>query len=284
MELGSEVEWLSPGTMVTVNPIISCGECSPCRRGRPNLCEKLAYTGIIGDGGHAQYAAVKAANCIALPPELFHESVVFGEPCGCAYHAVRQAEIRPGSCVLVLGGGPIGQLVVQYAKLAGAGIVYLSEIESNRAQVAERIGVVDEVFNPLDVDLMEEILERTDGLGVDYAIECCGSNKTGMLEDTASQAVELTRSEGTTVVLGTFSEPSTFHFNNLVLMERHVVGSWVWHSHDEYREAMKAVVAGKVKVLPLISKRVRIESAVSDGIKTLSTDKNSAMKIVIDFT
>jgi threonine dehydrogenase-like Zn-dependent dehydrogenase len=211
-------------------------------------------------------------------------SVIFSEPAGCAFHAVKQAGIGHGSCVLVLGGGPVGQLVAQYARLAGASTVHLSEIERSRAEVAQQMGAVDEMLNPLDVDLMEEILQRTDGLSVDFAIECCGSNKTGILEDTASQAVELTRSEGTTVVLGTFSKPSEFHFNNLVLMECRVIGSWVWHSHEEYREAMKAVVSGQIQVSPLISKKVRIESAVSEGIKALSIDKSSAMKIVIDFT
>lgn len=102
--------------------------------------------------------------------------------------------------------------MAQYAKLAGAERVYLSEIEANRIEMAQQIGAVDEVFNPLDIDLMEVILERTEGLGVHCAIECCGSNKSGMLDDTASQAVELTRSEGAAVVLGTFSEPSEFHF------------------------------------------------------------------------
>lgn len=284
VDRGRKVEDPPVGATVTVNPILSCGNCYSCRRDRPSLCEKLAYYGAIGDGGHAQYAAVKAANCVVIPDGVFGESVAFGEPSGCAYHAVRQAGVKRGDDVFVVGGGPIGQLVVQYAKQAGARQVFLSEIETNRIQAAWTIGAVDEVFNPLDVDLHEEILSRTNGLGVDVAIECCGGSRTGMLENTGSQAVELTRSEGTAVIVGTFADPAEFHFNNLVFMERRVLGSWAWHSHEEYRQAIELLVAGKINVMPLISRRLPLDEALNDGIKSLCMDKNRDLKILIDQT
>lgn len=284
VERGSTVKGIALDTLVTVNPILSCGKCNSCRRGRLNLCEQLAYYGLIGNGGHAEYAMVKAANCVPIPSNAPPEYVAFGEPAGVAYHAVNQANIKAGSSVAVLGGGPIGQLVAQYAKQAGAKKVFMTEIALKRINLAKRIGAVDEVFNPLDLNVMDEISARTDDQGVDYAIECCGGSKTGMLDDTAAQAVELTRSEGTTVIVGSFSEPTEFHFNNIVLMERKVVGSWVWHTHEEYSTAMQMIVEGKIQVLPIISGKVRLENAVKDGIQALHLNKDEQLKILVDFT
>lgn len=283
-KLGANVRGLKVGTLVTVNPLLACGKCNCCSRNRPNLCENIAYYGLIGNGGHAQYAVVKAANCVPMPDDVPLEYVAFGEPAGVAYHAINQANMKPGFSVAVLGAGPIGQLVVQYARLAGADKVYLTEIEPYRIKIAEEIGAIDEAFNPLEVDVMEEIMKRTGGRGVNCSIECSGGERTGLLEDTASQAVELTSPEGTAVMVGTHTQPTEFHFNNVVLMERKIIGSWSFHSHEEYTEAMNMIIEGKVKVLPLISEKIRIDDAVIDGIKALHLNKGKHLKILIDFT
>ena len=285
VQRGAEVSELALNSLVTVNPTLACGKCSACRRKRPNLCEQLAYYGAIGNGGHAEYAVVKAANCVPVPSTAPAEYVAFGEPAAVAYHAVAtQAKVKPGSSVVVIGGGPIGQLVSQFARKAGAKKIFLTEIASSRIHLARSIGAVDEVFNPLDVDISKEIMARTDRQGVDYAIECCGGVRTGMLEDTAVQAVELTRFEGTTVIVGTFAEPAEFHFNNIVLAERRVVGSWVWHSHAEYARATQMIVEENIQVMPLISKKVRIENALVEGIQDLHLHKDDHLKILLDFT
>ena len=282
VELGSEVSDLKEGQIVTVNPILTCGKCVNCLSNLPNLCDKLAYYGLIGDGGHAEYAAVKAANCVTVPDDVPAEYVAWGEPAGVAFHAISRAAIKPESSVVVLGGGPIGQLAAQYSRCAGAEKVFLTEVAPKRAEWAMEIGAVDEVFNPVETDIIEEILSRTDGRGTDYAIECSGGSKAGLLEDTAAQAVELTRPEGTTVIVGTFAQPTEFHFNNIVLLERKVMGSWVWRSADEYRDAMAKIIEGKVKVLPLISDRIQLDNGVQDGIQALHLNRDEHMKILID--
>lgn len=282
--LGSDVEGLQLDTIVAVNPILSCGKCPSCRRGRENLCEQLAYYGLIGNGGHAEYAVIRAANCLPVPVGMPAEYAAFAEPAGTAYHAVNQARLQPGSSVCVLGGGSIGQLVAQYAREAGAAKVYMSEIISSRIDLAREIGAVDEVFNPLEQDVVEAILAETEGQGVDCAIECCGGSKTGMLEDTAFEAVGMTRAEGVTVIVGTFAEPTEFHFNNIVLMERQIIGSWVWHTTEEYNEALQLIGSGKVQIEPLISAKININDALAEGIQLSSLEKDNYLKILIDLT
>jgi (R,R)-butanediol dehydrogenase/meso-butanediol dehydrogenase/diacetyl reductase len=282
--LGSDVTAPAVGTLVAVNPLLSCGVCKPCLRNRPNLCDKLANYGLIGDGGHAEMAAVKAASCVPLPPGTPPEYGAFGEPAAVAFHAVNQARIKPGASVAVLGAGPIGQLVAQYARLAGAEKLLMTEIATDRIAVAKKIGTVDRIFNPLDVDVMEAILSETDGQGVDCAIECCGGAKTGMLEDTAAQAIEMTRSEGVTVIVGGFAAPPEFNFNSIVMMERIVVGSWIWHAPDEYAAAVKMLVEDKIQTLPLVTRRVPIDKAIEDGILALRYQKDKHVKILVDLT
>lgn len=282
--LGEGVSDLSVGTVVAVNPIISCGICPSCLRGKSNLCEQLAYYGLIGNGGHAEFAVVKSVNCVPLPENTPAEYSAFAEPAGTAYHAVNQARIQKGDSVVVLGGGAIGQLVAQYAKVAGAGKVFMTEILPSRIKIAQDIGAVDEIINPLESNVTDEILERTRGEGVDCSIECCGGSKTGMLQDTAHEAVSITKAEGVTVIAGTFAEPTEFHFNNIVLMERKVIGSWVWQSPEEYAEAIRLIIDGSIQIAPLISAKISIDRALTDGILLLQIEKDNYIKILIDFT
>ena len=138
VEKGSSVTWPDVGQCVTVNPILACGQCVNCGRNRPNLCDNLAYYGLIGDGGHAEYAVVKAAACVPLMDGAQDEYVAFGEPAGIAAHAVNQARLEPGSTAAVIGGGPIGQLTAQYARSAGAEKIYLTEIAPFRIESAKK--------------------------------------------------------------------------------------------------------------------------------------------------
>lgn len=284
VKLGSAVTGLEVGTVVAINPILACGMCPSCLRGKNNLCDQLAYYGLIGDGGHAEYAVVKAANCVAVPPEVPAEYAAFAEPAGTAYHAVNQAKIKPGDSVAVLGGGTIGQLTAQYAREAGAAKIFMTEILSSRIGIAETIGAVDTIINPLEQDVLETVYSLTDEQGVDCAVECCGGGKTGLLEDTAHQAVSMTRPEGRTIIVGTFAEPTEFHFNTVVLMERHIIGSWVWQTGKEYQEAIELISNGKISVKPLISAKLTIDKALEEGIQILNVEKDEYLKILIDFT
>ncbi|MET0748341.1 MAG: alcohol dehydrogenase catalytic domain-containing protein, partial [Rhizobium sp.] len=123
--IGSDAEGFQPGMRVTCDPNMSCGLCSQCRRGRVNLCERLQAIGIHRDGGFADYAILPASQAFALPLSLDPLHGAFCEPLACCLHGVDMAEIKTGASVVVLGGGVIGLLVVQLARLAGATRVVL---------------------------------------------------------------------------------------------------------------------------------------------------------------
>ena len=109
-----------------------------------------------------------------LPDEVSYEQGALVEPAAVAEWGVAQAGVRPGDRVLVTGAGPIGALAVLAARAAGAGEVYLSEPNARRAARADQLGATA-IFDPRATDVAAEVSERTEGLGVDVAVECSGT-------------------------------------------------------------------------------------------------------------
>src|SRR5665648_416676 len=128
------------GTLVTVEPLISCGECKACRNGHPHVCRRLGLYGIDAPGAMAQY--------VALPPEVLHEvpdgvdprTATLAEPLAVAVHAVALSGMEPGDTVAVYGAGPIGVLTAMVARHEGAGTVVITEPSPWRRKVAEELG------------------------------------------------------------------------------------------------------------------------------------------------
>jgi len=137
---GLGVSRLLPGTRITADPNIACGHCAACRAGQVNLCSSLQALGVTRDGGFAEYAIVPETQAIALPADLDPLLGAFSEPLACCLHGIERAAIKPGQTVAVLGGGVIGLLMVQLARLAGASAVVLVTRQAERRALAERLG------------------------------------------------------------------------------------------------------------------------------------------------
>lgn len=147
-ELGVEVVALGPGTQASslragdrcaVEPYLRCGRCGACQAGRYNCCETLACLGVHTDGGMRQW--------ITLPCELLHasqsltlEQLALVETLGIGAHAVTRGAVTAADRVLVVGAGPIGLAVVQFANLAGAE-VHVLEPNAQRRAFVEQFGV-----------------------------------------------------------------------------------------------------------------------------------------------
>jgi L-iditol 2-dehydrogenase len=138
--MGGAVDGFRLGDRVTGDPNISCGRCAHCQNGRVNLCERLRAIGIHRDGGFAEYVIVPQKQAFLLPAEIDPLHGSFCEPLACCLHGIDTAAIQAGSSVVVLGGGVIGLLVVQLAKLAGATTVILSTRQASKRALAESLG------------------------------------------------------------------------------------------------------------------------------------------------
>ncbi|TXI01489.1 MAG: iditol 2-dehydrogenase [Rhizobium sp.] len=193
-EVGEGVSSFIGGELVTVDPNIACGTCHSCRRGRPNLCAELEAIGVTRDGGFADYVAVPCGQAYALPADLDPVHGAFCEPLACCIHAIDKAKIRPGDSVAILGGGVIGLLMVQLARLAGAARIILVTRQLSRREAALRLGAT-QALDPTATDAVAVTRDVTDG-GADVVIECAG------VPETLRTGVQMVRRGGVFVLFG----------------------------------------------------------------------------------
>jgi (R,R)-butanediol dehydrogenase/meso-butanediol dehydrogenase/diacetyl reductase len=133
---------LPSGTAVFINPLLSCGTCPSCERGRYQTCDHLRLIGIDIDGGAAEAVAVPEDQVLALPATLDLHRAALVEPMSVAVRAMRRSGMRVGDRVHVLGAGPMGLLVATCARLEGASEVTISEVSPGRARAAQAMGLV----------------------------------------------------------------------------------------------------------------------------------------------
>ena len=145
------------GDRCAVEPYLSCGACHACRIGKPNCCERIQVLGVHTDGGMRELFAVPLDR-LHRSESLTFDQLVLVEPFGIGAHAVRRSELKPGEEVLVVGAGPIGLAITQFARAAG-GRVRVLEINPARRSFAERLGV--EILAEPDERLAEVVFDAT---------------------------------------------------------------------------------------------------------------------------
>jgi L-iditol 2-dehydrogenase len=192
--LGHELSGVTAeGLRVAVDPTVSCGSCEPCREGHPNLCAVVRFAGHDVDGGLREWMAWPERGLVPLPVEVSDEAGALLEPLGVALHAVDLAHVRVGAAAGVFGCGPIGWLLIQALRLAGAARIVATDLPSRpqRLDAARALGA--DVF-PADGREGTAIWKATGGRGLDVAIEAAG-------DDAAVDAAVETVRPGARVVL-----------------------------------------------------------------------------------
>ncbi len=160
VEVGPEVTMLSVGDMVTVEEMIWCGRCTPCRNGYPNHCTNLEEIGFTIPGAFANFIAVDEKFCWKIDAiaerfgseEMAYTIGALTEPSCVAYNAMftRAGGFKPGHYVNVVGAGPIGLAAIGLAKAAGAGMIVAFEVSPKRMELAKAVGA-DFVYDPRKV-------------------------------------------------------------------------------------------------------------------------------------
>ncbi len=254
--VGSAVKGFALGDRITGDPNISCGRCPQCMNGRVNLCRNLRAIGIQRDGGFADYVIVPQKQAFTIPLSLDPVHGAFCEPLACCLHGIDMAEIRAGSSVVVLGGGVIGLLTVQLARLAGATTVILSTRQAAKRRLAEEIGATASV-DPAAADIIDAIA-GPNGLvpgGVDVVIECAG------VAETVQQTTRLSKAGGTVVILGVMPQGAKVELEpfDILFRELRVLGSFI--NPFVHRRAADLVAAGVIELDKLITRRITLDEA-----------------------
>ncbi|WP_027151477.1 zinc-dependent alcohol dehydrogenase family protein [Mesorhizobium sp. WSM2561] len=256
--IGTAVSGFSVGDRVTGDPNIACGRCPHCHAGRTNLCHNLVAIGIRRDGGFAEYVVLPHKQAFLLPNDLKPTHGAFCEPLGCCLHGLDLAQVRPGSSVAVLGGGVIGLLTVQLARLAGATTIILSTRQTSRRALAKELGATVTV-DPIACDIIDTVVGPS-GLmpgGVDVVFECAG------VRETVEQSMRLARAGGTVVVVGVMPQGMKAEFEpfDLLFRELRVLGSFL--NPFTHRRAADLIASGAIEIDKLISRQVTLEEAAA---------------------
>ncbi|GAA3324495.1 (R,R)-butanediol dehydrogenase [Ectobacillus funiculus] len=274
VEVGEAVTDIQIGDRVCVEPIYSCGKCTSCQKGHYNVCEQLGFVGLSGGyGGFAEYSVVPAKMVHKIPDHMTWEQAALVEPTAVAVHAVRQSELRIGDSVAVFGTGPIGLLVIQAAKAAGASKIIAVEVSPERREIAKQVGA-HLVINPLEVDAVEAIKKNdTNGIGVDVAFEVAG------IEPTMQAAIQAARTEGNVVNISIWEKNSQhsieqFHFNRAQDDEHHCVPKHF------FPQVIQLIANNQIQASELVTKHISLDDIVSEGFDALTKNKNQ-IKILV---
>lgn len=251
-KIGSQVTVCKAGDHVALDPNIYCGRCRPCREGKKQNCENLYALGVNTNGGFAEYCMAPQTQCYVIDKGIDLDVAAMAEPLACAIHGIDNAGIKLGQNVLVVGGGTIGLLMVQLARLSGAAKVLLSEPVEVRRRLALEVGA-DAVINPLQEDINSVIRNVCGTEGADVVIECVGNPRA------AAQAISAAGC-GATVLL--FSVPPVGAEVALPLMdvykkELHIVGSII--NPDTHQRAVDLINSGRLEIKKLITHVFDIE-------------------------
>ena len=249
--LGEGAGRIGIGTRVTVDPNIACGYCPACRIGRLNLCHNLVAIGVFRDGGFADYVAVPEAQAYELPADLPPAYGAFSEPLACCLHGLDVARIQPGMSVAVLGGGVIGMLMVQLARLAGATTIILSTRQRPRRDLALELGATHAV-DPGASDAVAAIA-GAGGIvpgGADVVLECAG------VPETFAQSIAMARRGGAAVVFGVMPKGEIVGVEPFDLLFREIRLEGAYLNPLTHARAAKMVAEGVLDLDRLVSRSI----------------------------
>lgn len=239
VSLGDGVEHLQVGDVVAVNPLITCGQCAMCRRGLENLCLERQIFGAHCPGAFAEYVAVPAVNCTALPIGLTPVAGSLAEPLACGVRAADIAGIEAGSHVVILGAGAIGLLAIATVQAAGGEVTLTAEVNPARLATAEVWGAKATV-DARNEDPAHVARTLTGGLGADIVIDAVGSTTT------RQTAIKALRPGGIAVFVGLHEPASGLPANHIVRSEIKVTGSFAYTKAD-FATAVELLAAGAIR-------------------------------------
>lgn len=274
-EKGRGVSGWEIGQRVCCSVDIPCETCESCFAGRRNLCEKLETIGFERDGAYGRLVKVPQRNLHVLPDSLSFDEASMIQTLTIAYNAVRRrGNVGLQERVIILGCGPIGLCALAVAKASGAK-VYMVDIIEYRLDVARAMGA-DMTFNAAKVDVVESVLDREDGRGMDKVIEAAG----GEQQTTAVQSTQLVKRGGTVVIAGTFSADRVpVRMNEIKSRELEVRGAR--GDVNDFPACIDLAASGTIRLDQMISHRFHLNE-VEKGIRMMMAKEEKVLKIIIN--
>lgn len=266
VEVGPEITKFKVGDRVTVEPI----HAKDGLKGKYNLDPNLNFIGLAGGGGgFSEYVVVNEDQAHKLPDNVDFEQGALTEPAAVGLYAVRQSRIQAGDTAAVFGCGPIGLLVIDALRAAGASRIFAVELSPERQAKAKELGAI--VVDPSKEDAVESIRRQTNG-GVNVSFEVTG------VPAVLQQSLEAAEKGGELVVVSIWEQPATIHPNEIVIQEKTMKGVIAYR--DVFPKVLELMGKGYFSKDVLVTKRIKLEDIVEEGFNALVKEK-SQVKILV---
>lgn len=252
---GEDVKNFKIGQAVTANPILYCGKCYYCQNGQYNLCSNrfslgTSIGGVRHDGAMQEYLTIRASNVFPLPEGVSFIQGALAEPLAVTLAAANNGDGGDGERVLIIGMGPIGQMILKFLKAQGKKQVFVSDVLSIRLKLAEEIGA-DALINGKQ-DVVAKVSELTDGIGVDRVIIAAGF--PGVIES----SIKMVRNGGRIVIVALLHHPAEIDPIQIVGRQISILGSYMF-TH-EFSEVLEMLAEKKINVDDLVTSTYPLSS------------------------
>jgi len=265
-EVGKEADgdW-KVGDRVCALPFIGCGKCLACVSGQFFQCMNKKVSGVNDPGGFADYVTTGSRETILIPDSLDLETAALVEPLAVSLHAVRKADLKAGSRVLIMGAGPIGLTVALWAKFFGARDVVVSELADTRAALAKQMGanhIIKPDLSKGSEDLLEQFNDLT-GAAPDVIFECVGA--PGLLQ----QCMEMAPYGGKIIPVGVCEKPDNI-MPFLGLIKELNIQFAIAHTKDDFETSIAMLAEGRINIAPMITNVITLDE-LPDAFEALRT-------------
>lgn len=243
-EVGTNVTGVKVGDRVCIDPNCYCGKCDFCRNGIAHYCTDMIGYGTTVNGGFAEYCSVNQRQVYKLGNNTTFEQGAMTEPVACCLHGIDMCNIQPGSSVVVIGGGMIGLLMLQLARLAGAARTALLEPVESKREVAKKLGA-DICIDPIHEDVKAALAEA--GMTwVNTVIECVGRTST------IEQAIDIVGNKATVMMFGLTKPDDTISLKPFEVFQKEIKLKASFINPYTQKRALELIDSGRLDVSSMV--------------------------------
>lgn len=279
VEIGKGVENFAVGDRIAMGNEIPCRNCEECRRGLDMLCRNVISIGSTIPGGFAEYLhlpkeAVERGPINFMPKGMGFAEASFAEPLACVYNGLQFAGMKEGNNVLVIGAGPIGNLMINTAQIMGASMTVLVDKNLKRLEMSMATGA-DHYIHAENNDFVDEAVSLTGGRGFDTVISACSDiNSHRACINAVAKGGFINLFGGVPKDLG---DDITFQ-NNHMHYRQFAIGGSFSSTKEHHSKALEFLASGRIKSNSIITHKFPL-----DGIlEAFDTVKNrEGLKVVI---
>lgn len=250
--VGEGVKEIKVGDRVCVDPNKLCGDCYYCKSGIGHFCENMIGIGTGVNGGFAEYCAVPQSQVYKIADSTSYEAAAMTEPTACCVHGIDMCNISCGDTVAIIGGGMIGMIMLQLAKLSGAGKLIMIEPVAEKRTIAEKLGAdlcIDPIENEVKKVLIENGIER-----ISAVIECVG--KTSTIE----QAIDIAGEKSVVMMFGLTAPDDTISIKPFEIFQKEIVLKSSFINPYTQKRALELIDSGKIDVSSVVYSCEPLES------------------------